>query len=206
MNLFLIILTLIIPFFMIFFGMVLTFRTPGFRSSLPAYSSERARQNADTWHYANYSFGVVNIFAGVYVAAATGLTDAILNKILGGISWLTALIIIAVQVLCMLFPKYYTEHQLKIFFDEKGEPLYPERMSFKNRKKEEEWEDWDKWPGDEEEEDGWEDWETWLRKRDMELDRQREARLAAGDTDSHDGPEAADRDDAEHEGEREADK
>ena len=179
MGMITVIITFIVPVLYIFGGIFLTFRAPSFRRRGPAYKTRRASLSPHTWHYANFNFGIVCIFMGIYILILTGLADAILWRI--GLRTFEAsiycVIAVVLQLLMVLLPFYNTEQHLKDFYDEEGRPLFEEKKHrFLKRMNEEEWDDW-RDPA-EDGDDGWDDWKTWLRKRDIELDREREKKEA----------------------------
>lgn len=197
MGMITVIITFIVPVLYIFGGIFLTFRAPSFRCRGPAYKSRRAALSPHTWHYANFNFGIVCIFMGIYILILTGLADAILWRI--GLRTFEAsifcVIAVVLQLLMVFLPFYNTEQHLKDFYDEKGRPLFEEKKHrFLKRMNEEEWDDWSDPPEDGD--DGWDDWKTWLRKRDIELDREREGKEAEDLQTSSETAEAGENDES----------
>ncbi|MGI6205050.1 MAG: hypothetical protein ACOYJI_00260 [Anaerovoracaceae bacterium] len=192
MNLIMAVVSLIVPFIYIFGGILFVNRPPRFGKRGIAYKSKRACLSEKTWEYSNHSFGVVSIFMGIYLAAFTGLVDAILKYFQTSFAWAATAAMICIQILLVLVPINYIEKHLKIYFDENGNDMYPEELDIKDKKTDDDWEDWSTWPGDAEKdkEDGWVDWDTWLKKRDEELDRER-AMKAASENGSSGNDEAA---------------
>ena len=179
MGMITVIITFIVPVLYIFGGILFIFRAPAYQCKGPAYKTKRAGLSKNTWHYANFNFGIVSIFMGIYIFIMTSLADAIFWRI--GLRSFEAfafcILAVMIQIALVLLPVYHTEQHLKDYFDEEGRPLFEEKKHrFFKRKNEEEWDDWRDPP--EEGEEGWDDWQTWLRKRDIELDRQRELREA----------------------------
>ena len=189
MNLIMAVVSLIVPFIYIFGGILFVNRPPRFGKRGIAYKSKRACLSEKTWEYSNHSFGVVSIFMGIYLAAFTGLVDAILKYFQASFAWAATAAMICIQILLVLVPVNYIEKHLKIYFDENGNDMYPEELDIKDKKTDDDWEDWSTWPGDEEKdkEDGWVDWDTWLKKRDEELDREREMKAASENGSSGNG-------------------
>ena len=179
-------LTFILPLIYIFCGILFVYRTPSYKKKGIAYRTRRACASEAAWQYANYSFGIVCLFMGIYIILLTAVIVAMLVRF-GATpleSRVFCFVIIFIQAVLFLLPFHNTEAHLKIYFTEDGEDLSPgKKLIFRKRKNEKEWEpwdDWNKWPDDDHDDD-WDDWDTWLRKRDMELDEQREAaRRAAG--------------------------
>ena len=179
MGMITVIITFIVPVLYIFGGILFIFRAPAYQCKGPAYKTKRAGLSKNTWHYANFNFGIVSIFMGIYIFIVTSLADAIFWRI--GLRSFEAfafcILAVMIQIALVLLPIYHTEQHLKDYFDDEGRPLFEEKKHrFFKRKNEEEWDDWRDPP--EEGEEGWDDWQTWLRKRDIELDRQRELREA----------------------------
>ena len=181
-----VLLSLLLPALFIIIGIVEILWPPKKRNVFFGYRTSRAKLSRDTWDYANHSFGIVCIFLGIYMAFATGVIDALARYGTPQQRTVILAVIIIIQLVCLLFPIYYTEHHLKIYFDEKGELLFPEKLNFKRRRSVDEWEDWSKWPEDKDwkdwkdfnlKDDGWESWDEWVYRRDLELDREREARM-----------------------------
>lgn len=178
-------LTFILPVIYIFCGVMFVYRTPLYKSKGPAYRTKRACASEAAWQYANYSFGIVCLFMGIYIILLTGLIVAMLVRFgaTGLESKIFCFVIILIQALLFLLPFYNTEAHLKIYFTEDGKDLSPgKKLIFRKRKNEKDWDtwdDWNKWPDDDD--DDWEDWESWLRRRDMELDEAREAAARAAE-------------------------
>lgn len=194
--------SLLLPALYIIVGLVEILWPPKKRNVFFGYRTARSKLSQDTWDYANHSFGIVCIFLGIYMAFATGVIDAFARYATPHQRIVILLVVMIIQLVCLIYPVYYTEHHLKIFFNEEGELLFPEKLDFKHRRSVDEWEDWNKWPEDKDwedwkdfnlKDDGWESWDEWVYRRDLELDKEREARLKkekeAGDTSVAQPPE-----------------
>lgn len=180
MNIPMALVSLIVPFIYIFGGILTLTHPPEYGSSRPAYRTEYAKKSRRTWDYANHSFSVVCIFMGIYLAAFTGLVDAILRKFPAGFAWAATVALIIVQIVLVLLPRGYVEKNLKFLYDENGEERFPDDIDVKEEE-DDGWEDWDTWVGakEKDKEDGWLDWDEWLKQRDKELDEERAERKAA---------------------------
>ena len=171
--------TFIIPLIYIFGGILFVYRAPSYNCRGPAYRTKKTVLNPGIWRYANFDFGIVCIFVGIYTIILTGLTDAIFWRFsLRPLEVaLFCVVVVLIQAALVFLPYYNTEQHLKDYFDEEGNALFTDedRPKFLKRRNEEEWEQWKTWSDeDKEKDDDWDDWETWLRKRDIELDRERE--------------------------------
>ncbi|MDD6255822.1 MAG: SdpI family protein [Eubacteriales bacterium] len=177
MNLFMAIVSIVVPFIYIFGGILFTFNPPQYGSRGISYRTRRSQLSQKTWDYSNHSFGVVSIFLGIYLAAFTGLIDAFLKYVVSVYAWVITAAVIAVQIIFVLIPINYIEKHLKVYFDENGDDMYPDTLEIKDKKSDDDWDDWSTWPGDEEQDkrDGWVDWDTWLKNKDEELDKQKKA-------------------------------
>ena len=177
-----VIVSMMIPALYIILGIAELIWPPEKGTKVFGYRTARSQINQETWDYANHSFGIVCIFMGIYMAFATGVLDALAKYGTDHQRSIMLVIMVLIQAALVVFPIYHTEHQLKIYFDENGEVLFPEKIEFKDRKSADEWEDWNEWPEELKWEDwntwnlpddGWESWEEWLYKKDLEMDEKR---------------------------------
>ena len=117
---FMLIMVLLIPFTMIFFGWLLFRKTPKKINYVYGYRTKRSMMNEETWRFANQYFGKVWYLCGLISAPLSVIAIAIVfGKGLGTVGTVGG-IITMLQMLPLIGAIVPTESELKKNFDENG--------------------------------------------------------------------------------------
>ena len=117
---FMLIMVLLIPLTMIFFGWLLFRKTPKKINYVYGYRTKRSMMNEETWRFANQYFGKVWYLCGLISAPLSVIAIAIVfGKGLGTVGTVGG-IITMLQMLPLIGAIVPTESELKKNFDENG--------------------------------------------------------------------------------------
>lgn len=117
---FMLIMVLLIPLTMIFFGWLLFRKTPKEINYVYGYRTKRSMMNEETWRFANQYFGKVWYLCGLISAPLSVIAIAIVfGKGLGTVGTVGG-IITMLQMLPLIGAIVPTESELKKNFDENG--------------------------------------------------------------------------------------
>ena len=117
---FMLIMVLLIPLTMIFFGWLLFRKTPKEINYVYGYRTKRSMMNEETWRLANQYFGKAWYFCGLISAPLSVIAIAIVfGKGLGTVGTVGG-IITMLQILPLIGAIVPTESELKKNFDENG--------------------------------------------------------------------------------------
>lgn len=120
-NLLLMIAFFLLPLVMVLVGMRYAKKPPKRINRLSGYRTRRSMRNWDTWSFAHMYLGDLWFKVGVPLLAITSVVSLVVfrteeeSKL---VFW--CYVVVAIQLLLMLIPVYYTEKALKERFDEKG--------------------------------------------------------------------------------------
>ena len=117
---FMLIMVLLIPLTMLFFGWLLFRKTPKEINYVYGYRTKRSMMNEETWRFANQYFGKVWYLCGLISAPLSVIAIAIVfGKGLGTVGTVGG-IITMLQMLPLIGAIVPTESELKKNFDENG--------------------------------------------------------------------------------------
>lgn len=120
-NLLLMIAFFLLPLVMVLVGMRYAKKPPKRINRLSGYRTKRSMRNWETWSFAHMYLGDLWFKVGVPLLAITSVISLVVfraeeeSKL---VFW--CYVVVAIQLLLMLLPVYYTEKALKERFDEKG--------------------------------------------------------------------------------------
>ena len=117
---FMLIMVLLIPFTMIFFGWLLFRKTPKEINYVYGYRTKRSMMNEETWRFANQYFGKVWYLCGLISAPLSVIAIAIVFGKGPGTVGMVGGIITMLQMLPLIGAIVPTESELKKNFDENG--------------------------------------------------------------------------------------
>ena len=117
---FMLIMVLLIPLTMIFFGWLLFRRTPKEINYVYGYRTKRSMMNEETWRFANQYFGKVWYLCGLISAPLSVIAIAIVFGKGPGTVGTVGGIITMLQILPLIGAIVPTESELKKNFDENG--------------------------------------------------------------------------------------
>ena len=119
-RIFMLIVFLLIPFTMLFFGWLLFRRTPKEINYVFGYRTKRSRRNEETWKFANQYFGKVRYRCGLISVPLSVIAIALVfgkgTETVGTVGG----IITMIQMLPLVGAMIPTEIALKKNFDESG--------------------------------------------------------------------------------------
>ena len=119
-RIFMLIVVLLIPLTMLFFGWLLFRRTPKEISYVFGYRTKRSMRNEETWKFANQYFGKLWYLCGLLSVPLSVIAIAIVfGKGLGTVGTVGG-IITMLQMLPLIGAIVPTESELKKNFDENG--------------------------------------------------------------------------------------
>lgn len=120
-NLLLMIAFFLLPLVMVLVGMRYAKKPPKRINRVSGYRTKRSMRNWETWSFAHMYLGDLWFKVGVPLLAITSVISLVVfrteeeSKL---VFW--CYVVVAVQLLLMLLPVFYTEKALKERFDEKG--------------------------------------------------------------------------------------
>ena len=117
---FMLIMVLLIPLTMIFFGWLLFRRTPKKINYVFGYRTKRSMMNEETWRFANQYFGKVWYLCGLILAPLSVIAIGIVFGKGPGTVGTVGGIITMLQMLPLIGAIVPTESELKKNFDENG--------------------------------------------------------------------------------------
>lgn len=117
---FMLIMVLLIPLTMIFFGWLLCRKTPKEINYVYGYRTKRSMMNEETWRFANQYFGKVWYLCGLISAPLSVIAIAIVFGKGPGTVGTVGGIITMLQMLPLIGAIVPTESELKKNFDENG--------------------------------------------------------------------------------------
>ena len=117
---FMLIMVLLIPLTMIFFGWLLFRKTPKEINYIYGYRTKRSMMNEETWRFANQYFGKVWYLCGLISAPLSVIAIAIVFGKEPGTMGTVGGIITMLQMLPLIGAIVPTESELKKNFDENG--------------------------------------------------------------------------------------
>ena len=117
---FMLIMVLLIPLTMIFFGWLLFRKTPKEINYVYGYRTKRSMMNEETWRFANQYFGKVWYLCGLISAPLSVIAIAIVFGKGPGTVGMVGGIITMLQMLPLIGAIVPTESELKKNFDENG--------------------------------------------------------------------------------------
>ena len=117
---FMLIIVLLIPLTMIFFGWLLFRKTPKEINYVYGYRTKRSMMNEETWRFANQYFGKVWYLCGLISAPLSVIAIAIVFGKGPGTVGTVGGIITMLQMLPLIGAIVPTESELKKNFDENG--------------------------------------------------------------------------------------
>ena len=117
---FMLIMVLLIPLTMIFFGWLLFTRTPKEINYVYGYRTKRSMMNEETWRFANQYFGKVWYLCGLILAPLSVIAIPIVFGKGPGTVGTVGGIITMLQMLPLIGAIVPTESELKKNFDENG--------------------------------------------------------------------------------------
>ena len=117
---FMLIMVLLIPLTMIFFGWLLFKKTPKEINYVYVYRTKRSMMNEETWRFANQYFGKVWYLCGLISAPLSVIAIAIVFGKGPGTVGTVGGIITMLQMLPLIGAIVPTESELKKNFDENG--------------------------------------------------------------------------------------
>ena len=117
---FMLIMVLLIPLTMIFFGWLLFRKTPKEINYAYAYRTKRSMMNEETWRFANQYFGKVWYLCGLISAPLSVIAIAIVFGKGPGTVGTIGGIITMLQMILLVGAIVPTESELKKNFDENG--------------------------------------------------------------------------------------
>lgn len=117
---FMLIMVLLIPLTMIFFGWLLFRKTPKEINYVYGYRTKRSMMNEETWRFANQYFGKVWYLCGLISAPLSVIAIAIVFGKEPGTMGTVGGIITMLQMLPLIGAIVPTESELKKNFDENG--------------------------------------------------------------------------------------
>ena len=117
---FMLIMVLLIPLTMIFFGWLLFRKTPKEINYVYGYRTKRSMMNEETWRFANQYFGKVWYLCGLISAPLSVIAIAIVFGKEPGTVGTVGGIITMLQMLPLIGAIVPTESELKKNFDENG--------------------------------------------------------------------------------------
>ena len=117
---FMLIMVLLIPLTMIFFGWLLFRKTPKEINYIYGYRTKRSMMNEETWRFANQYFGKVWYLCGLISAPLSVIAIAIVFGKGPGTVGTVGGIITMLQMLPLIGAIVPTESELKKNFDENG--------------------------------------------------------------------------------------
>ena len=119
-SIFMLIIVLLIPLTMLFFGWLLFRRTPKEVNYVYGYRTKRSMMNEETWRFANQSFGTVWYLCGLISVPLSVIATALVfgkgTETVGTIGG----IITMLQMIPLVGAIISTESALKKNFDENG--------------------------------------------------------------------------------------
>ena len=119
-SIFMLIMVLLIPLTMLFFGWLLFRRTPKEVNYVYGYRTKRSMMNEETWRFANQYFGKVWYLCGLILAPLSVIAIAIVFGKGPGTVGTVGGIITMLQMLPLIGAIVPTESELKKKFDENG--------------------------------------------------------------------------------------
>ena len=117
---FMLIMVLLIPLTMLFFGWLLFRKTPKEINYVYGYRTKRSMMNEETWRFANQYFGKVWYLCGLISAPLSVIAIAIVFGKEPGTMGTVGGIITMLQMLPLIGAIVPTESELKKNFDENG--------------------------------------------------------------------------------------
>ena len=117
---FMLIMVLLIPLTMIFFGWLLFRKTPKEINYVYGYRTKRSMMNEETWRFANQYFGKVWYLCGLISAPLSVIAIALVFGKGPGTVGMVGGIITMLQMLPFIGAIVLTESELKKNFDENG--------------------------------------------------------------------------------------
>ena len=110
----------LIPFSLIGFGLLFTYKPPKKIGYLYGYRTSMSMKNQDTWKFAHYYIGKLwNILGWILLFISTGVMVYLFKKDEDAIGRLS-LMLMGLQILFLIGPIIVTETALKKTFDKEG--------------------------------------------------------------------------------------
>ena len=116
---YMLVLVLLVPLVMIFFGSRFEKEAPNINTFL-AYRTSRSSVNGDTWQYAHKKFGHLCKMFGLIALPISAAVMMITVKMSVDAANILATLIIGIQCIMFFVPVIMTEKDLKTSFDEYG--------------------------------------------------------------------------------------